>query len=147
MGDSGGGTGGCLSLASHCALKRLETPALYDIRADALYELDEEGLRFLASGPRREEAHGSPETAALVDFCIAEGLLVETPAPEPVALPDAPLGDAALVRLICSDCPFYKEGEDEELECGAFMLLRHLLRKKVVTVKGILDAVQPADER
>jgi len=61
--------------------------------------------------------------------------------------PDAPLGDADLVRLICSDCPFYKEGEDEELECGAFMLLRHLLRKKVVTVKGILDAVQPADER
>ena len=57
------------------------------------------------------------------------------------------LGDADLVRLICSDCPFYKEGEDEELECGAFMLLRHLLRKKAVTVKGILEAVQPADER
>ena len=55
--------------------------------------------------------------------------------------PDAALGDADLVRLICSDCPFYKEGEDEELECGAFMLLRHLLRQKVVTVKGILDAV------
>jgi hypothetical protein len=61
--------------------------------------------------------------------------------------PDAPLGDADLVRLICSDCPFYKEGEDEELECGAFMLLRHLLRKKAVTVQGILDAVQRPDER
>jgi len=61
--------------------------------------------------------------------------------------PDAALGDADLVRLICSDCPFYKEGEDEELECGAFMLLRHLLRKKVVTVQGILDAVQQPDER
>ena len=58
--------------------------------------------------------------------------------------PDAALGDADLVRLICSDCPFYKEGEDEELECGAFMLLRHLLRKKVVTVQGILDAVRDA---
>ena len=61
--------------------------------------------------------------------------------------PDAALDDADLVRLICSDCPFYKEGEDEELECGAFMLLRHLLRRKVVTVQGILDAVLPADER
>jgi hypothetical protein len=61
--------------------------------------------------------------------------------------PDVPLGDADLVRLICSDCPFYKEGEDEELECGAFMLLRHLLRKKAVTVQGILDAVQRPDER
>lgn len=60
--------------------------------------------------------------------------------------PDAQLGDADLVRLICSDCPFYKEGEDEELECGAFMLLRHLLHKKVVTVQGILDAVQQPDE-
>ena len=60
--------------------------------------------------------------------------------------PDAVLADAELVRLICSDCPFYKEGEDEELECGAFMLLRHLLRKKVVTVQGIIKAVQTGDE-
>ena len=59
--------------------------------------------------------------------------------------PQAPLGDADLVRLICSDCPFYKEGEDEELECGAFMLLRHLLRTKVVTVRAILEAVRPGD--
>jgi hypothetical protein len=56
--------------------------------------------------------------------------------------PDAPLGDADFVRLICSDCPFYKEGEDEELECGAFMLLRHLLRKKVLSVPAILEAVR-----
>jgi len=61
--------------------------------------------------------------------------------------PDAALADGDLVRLICSDCPFYKEGEDEELECGAFMLLRHLLRKKVVTVSAILDAVRTGDER
>lgn len=60
--------------------------------------------------------------------------------------PDAALGDADLVRLICSDCPFYKEGEDEELECGAFMLLRHLLRRKVLTVQTILDAVRTGDE-
>ena len=61
--------------------------------------------------------------------------------------PGAELSDADIVLIACSDCPFYKEGEDEELECGAFMLLRHLLRQKVVTVKGILDAVRPADGR
>ena len=61
--------------------------------------------------------------------------------------PDASLSDADLVRLICSDCPFYKEGEDEELKCGAFMLLRHLLRQKVVTVQAILDTVKQPDER
>ena len=60
--------------------------------------------------------------------------------------PDAALSDVDLVRLICSDCPFYKEGEDEELECGAFMLLRHLLRSKVVTVKRILDSVRSEDD-
>jgi hypothetical protein len=60
--------------------------------------------------------------------------------------PDAVPGDADLVRLICSDCPFYKEGEDEELECGAFRLLRHLLRARVLTVQAILDAVRPGDE-
>lgn len=80
---------GPLALAPHCFLKRLETPALYDARADSLYELDEEGLRLLANGPTREAAHG-PETAAFVEFCLAEGLLVPAAAPSAVAVPDAP---------------------------------------------------------
>ncbi len=79
-----------LALAPHCALKRLETPALYDTRADELYELDEEGLRFLASGPSRAKADRSPETAAFVDFCLAERLLVPTGAPVVTAVPTEP---------------------------------------------------------
>jgi len=75
--------------------------------------------------------------SAFPKLCAAAALLP--------ADPDAVLSDADLVRLICSDCPFYKEGEDEELECGAFMLLRHLLRRKVVSVRGILDAVRGGD--
>jgi radical SAM protein with 4Fe4S-binding SPASM domain len=85
-----GGAGAYLAVAPHCALKRLETPALYDIRADALFELDEEAVRFLAAGPPRADAQRSAETAAFVDFCIKEGLLIETPAAAPVAVPDAP---------------------------------------------------------
>ena len=84
------GAGAFLAIAPHCALKRLETPALYDIRADALYELDEEAVRFLAAGTPRADALRSPETAAFVDFCLAEGVLVETPAATPVAVPHAP---------------------------------------------------------
>jgi radical SAM protein with 4Fe4S-binding SPASM domain len=84
------GAGAFLAIAPHCALKRLETPTLYDIRADALYELDEEAMRFLAAGVPRADALRSPETAAFVDFCLAEGLVVETPAAVPVAVPDAP---------------------------------------------------------
>jgi hypothetical protein len=60
--------------------------------------------------------------------------------------PDAALSDADIVRIACCDCAFYKPGEDEELECGAFRLLRHLLRKKAITVQAILDAVRE-DER
>jgi hypothetical protein len=55
------------------------------------------------------------------------------------------LTDEDLTRLICSDCPFYKEGHDEELECGAYHLLVHLLREKVLTVRDILDAVREED--
>lgn len=90
MSDSAGGAGGFLALAPHCFLKRLETPALYDARADALYELDEEAVRFLAAAPALEDARRPAETAALVGFCRAEGLLVPARAARPVAVPDAP---------------------------------------------------------
>jgi len=83
-------SGDWLALAPHCALKRLEAPALYDIRADSLYELDEEAVSFLAAGSPRADALRSPETAAFVDFCLAEGLLVESPAAAPIAVPREP---------------------------------------------------------
>ena len=40
-------------------------------------------MRFLAAGPPRADALRSAETAAFVDFCLAEGLLVEAPARRP----------------------------------------------------------------
>ncbi|HWR98165.1 MAG TPA: radical SAM protein [Candidatus Methanoperedens sp.] len=83
-----------LVLAPHCFLKRLETPALYDVRADALYELDEAGFQFLVTGPTRAAAGLTPETAAFVDFCLAEGLLVPAVAaaapPAAAAVPAEP---------------------------------------------------------
>lgn len=54
--------------------------------------------------------------------------------------PGSTLTEEDLTVLICSDCPFYKEGQDEELECGAYHLLAHLLEKKVLTVRDILEA-------
>jgi radical SAM protein with 4Fe4S-binding SPASM domain len=84
------GAGAFLALSPRCVLKRLETPALYDIRADALYELDEEAVRFLASGPPRDTAEPPPETKSFLDFCLAEGLLVPAGAPAPVTVPAEP---------------------------------------------------------
>jgi radical SAM protein with 4Fe4S-binding SPASM domain len=86
MSASGGGP--WLALAPHCALKRLENPALYDCRADQLYELDEEAFRFLASSPPRDDPARSVPARELVGFCLAEGLLVEAPEPRPAPVPD-----------------------------------------------------------
>jgi hypothetical protein len=47
-----------------------------------------------------------------------------------------------LTRFICGDCDFYKEGDDEHLECGAYKLIELLLDKKVITVEDIIDAVR-----
>jgi radical SAM protein with 4Fe4S-binding SPASM domain len=81
---------GALALAPHCFLKRLETPALYDARADVLYDLDEEAFRFLAAGPARAAPSQDAERAAFLDFCLAEGLLAPAAAPAASAVPAEP---------------------------------------------------------
>ena len=50
--------------------------------------------------------------------------------------------DEELTRIICSDCPFYREGEEEELECGAYRLLELLLRNGELSVAQLLRAVE-----
>jgi len=81
---------GFLSLAPHCALKRLETPALYDIDGDELYELDEEAFAYLASCPPVQEAMGTPSARELTRYCLEEGLVECSDRPRPVVLPAAP---------------------------------------------------------
>ncbi len=44
-----------------------------------------------------------------------------------------------LVSLICTKCEFYKEDE-EDLECGAFKILKNLLQEGLVTPQEILNA-------
>ncbi|RJP73393.1 MAG: hypothetical protein C4532_04620 [Candidatus Abyssobacteria bacterium SURF_17] len=56
--------------------------------------------------------------------------------------PDCLKTQAGLTEFICRDCDFYKEGEDEEIACGAFYLIGLLLEKKVVTVEDIIYAVR-----
>ena len=47
-----------------------------------------------------------------------------------------------LTKFICGDCDFYKEGEDEHLACGAYLLIKLLLEKKVLTVEKIIETVR-----
>ncbi|MBI5286689.1 MAG: radical SAM protein [Deltaproteobacteria bacterium] len=67
-----------VTLSRDCALKRLETPAVYHIKRDELYELDQEAFDFLLGCYSPRGAEGIDQT--FLDFCLKEGILV-SPAP------------------------------------------------------------------
>jgi len=84
-------SGPFLSLAPHCALKRLETPSLYDLRADELYELDDEAFSFLASCPPVASDSHSPEARELIRTCLDEGIAGPAAKRLPLTVPAAAL--------------------------------------------------------
>ena len=47
-----------------------------------------------------------------------------------------------LEKLICTTCDFYKES-DEDLECGAYKILKALLEKGTITAEEIRDVIAP----
>jgi radical SAM protein with 4Fe4S-binding SPASM domain len=73
------------SLAARVALKWLETPSVYRIAQDELYELDEESFRFLKRCALREGCDA--KDGAFIDYCLEEGLLTS----EKVSVPRPPL--------------------------------------------------------
>jgi radical SAM protein with 4Fe4S-binding SPASM domain len=70
-----------VTLASHCSLKRLEEPYLYDIENDELYELGEEAYEFLLKCSRGERVSVRKEDQEFIQYCLSENLVVlsETP--------------------------------------------------------------------
>ena len=51
------------------------------------------------------------------------------------------LDQDSLIKLICGHCEFYKDS-DKDLECGAFKILKGLLRKDLITPEQINDAIR-----
>ncbi len=41
-------------------------------------------------------------------------------------------------ELLCTDCPFYHHGEEENEECGCFLLLKTLLERKAFNLERAL---------
>jgi len=68
-------------IASHCCLKRLEEPYLYDIENDELYELGEEAYQFLLKCSQGERISVRKEDEEFIRYCLSEKLifLSETP--------------------------------------------------------------------
>lgn len=60
-------------LSEYVCLKWLESPSLYHIKKDELYELDEKAFDFL----RRCEDGCSSDNKDFIDYCLKEGLLTE----------------------------------------------------------------------
>ncbi len=73
------------SLARAASLKWLETPSVYQLAKDELYELDEDSFRFLSSCA--SEGGCDNRDSAFIDYCLDEGLLTR----ERVAVSRPPL--------------------------------------------------------
>ncbi|MBI5017855.1 MAG: radical SAM protein [Deltaproteobacteria bacterium] len=113
-----------LRLAPWAHPKQLETPCLYDARNDDLYEVNDEGFRFL------RQCDGSRRTADLapdpefLGTCREEGLLEELGEPAPRALaPDAAAPTPSLrylelqltsrCNLACAHCCLGPSGTED----------------------------------
>jgi radical SAM protein with 4Fe4S-binding SPASM domain len=66
-------------LSDRCALKWLETPSLYDIKNDELYELDNEAFEFLRKCASPEGCGSENGDEGFIAYCIKEGMLDTSP--------------------------------------------------------------------
>jgi radical SAM protein with 4Fe4S-binding SPASM domain len=80
-----GWRGSYLRLNPRVSLKALETPYLYHLDQDELYELNGEGKDFLLSCDGSAVGRDLTDDARFVRFCVREGLLdlLTTPEPRP----------------------------------------------------------------
>ena len=60
-------------LSQNASLKWLETPSVYNIKTDELYELDDISFEFLKKCFSEKGCHG--DDREFIDYCLEEGLL------------------------------------------------------------------------
>jgi radical SAM protein with 4Fe4S-binding SPASM domain len=64
-------------LSPHVCLKWLETPSVYHLQKDELYELDESSFDFLAAFSAADGMSSAEKE--FTDYCVSEGILVTDP--------------------------------------------------------------------
>ena len=113
-------------IASHCSLKRLEEPYLYDIENDELYELGEEAYQFILKCSQGERVSVRKEDEAFIQYCLSENLIAlsETPVkrnriPHPSPIPSLRYLEFQITdrcNLRCRHCYLADESPDEASE-------------------------------
>lgn len=108
-------------LSRQAALKWLETPSVYQLARDEVYELDEESFRFLSSCASGDGCDS--RDSAFIDYCLEEGLLTREhtpvrrpplkPSPDP-SLRYLELQLTSKCNLRCRHC-YLGDGEPGEL--------------------------------
>ncbi len=78
--------GAKIALHPLCVLKHLESPYLYHIAHDELYELDTGGFGFLQQCDGSHLVSKTPVDKDFLEFCLDEGLLVTGTEPSPCRL-------------------------------------------------------------
>ena len=92
-------------LASHCALKNLEQPYLYDIENDELYELSQEAFKFLVKCSQGEYSPVKEEDEEFIQYCLSENLIAvsETPISGKSALHPSPIPSLRYLEFQITD--------------------------------------------
>ena len=119
-------------LTRQTALKLLETPSVYQIARDEIYELDDDSFRFLTSCASEEGCDN--RDSAFIDYCLEEGLLTREkvvlkrphlkPSPDP-SLRYLELQLTSRCNLRCRHCYI---GDVEPRELG-LVQVRSVLRE------------------
>jgi len=65
-----------LLLSPYSVLKMLESPFLYHMKKDELYELDEQSIAFLAKCNGTKKGTDLTDDEEFIDYCLEEGLLL-----------------------------------------------------------------------
>ena len=91
-----------LTLTPHCFLKSLETPGVYNVENDELYELSEDAFTFLQSLPARVEDSADRD---FLDYCLQEGIVsfTETPVVRQLSVGHAPVPSLRYLELNITD--------------------------------------------
>jgi radical SAM protein with 4Fe4S-binding SPASM domain len=110
-----------LHLSRQAVLKWLETPSVYQLARDEVYELDEESFRFLSSCASDDGCDS--RDSAFIDYCLEEGLLTRErvpvrrpllkPSPDP-SLRYLELQLTSKCNLRCRHC-YLGDGDAREL--------------------------------